>query len=117
MADGEKAIEIVQVAPAATLAPQVFVSWKLFAPLPVIPMEESESVDVPVFDTVTLWTALVVETAVTKLNEVPLKERLGDPPEAVPPPGAAEDPHPRGTTQTPMERASVQKRCGLCLIG
>jgi hypothetical protein len=57
---GVKAIEIVQLAPTATLVPQLFVSLKSAALVPVTAMPVIESAAVPVLDTVSLWAALVV---------------------------------------------------------
>jgi hypothetical protein len=65
VADGLKVTLIVQFAPAATLEPQVLVSVKspLFAPPMAMPEPLMLNVAVPVFVSVTVWAALVVETS------------------------------------------------------
>jgi hypothetical protein len=71
---GLKVTEIVQLAPAARLAPQVVVSGK--SPLlPVSPMLEMVSAAAPVFFSVIVWAALAEPTLVSaKLKLVGLKE-------------------------------------------
>ena len=60
---GVKVTETLQLAPAATLLPHVFVWLKSDALLPVTPMPVMDSAALPVFDTVIVWTALVVLTS------------------------------------------------------
>jgi hypothetical protein len=59
---GVKVTLMVQLAPAATLAPQVLVCAKSPGLAPVIVMPLMDSVELPVFDRVTFWAALVVFT-------------------------------------------------------
>ena len=56
---GVKVTLIVQLAPAASAVPHVFV-W---AKLPVLVIAEIVSGALPVFESVALWTALVVPTS------------------------------------------------------
>jgi hypothetical protein len=74
VAVGVKVTLILQLAPAATLVPQVFVWLKspLFAP--VIVMLVMLSAAVPVFESVTAWAVLVVLTS-WLLNESDAGER------------------------------------------
>jgi hypothetical protein len=57
---GVKVTEIVQLAPTATLVPQLFVALKSAALVPVTAMPLMESAAVPVLDRVSIWAALVV---------------------------------------------------------
>jgi hypothetical protein len=59
---GVKVRLMVQLAPAATLAPQVLVCAKSPGLAPVIVMPLMDSAELPVFDRVTVWPALVVFT-------------------------------------------------------
>lgn len=65
VAVGLKVTLIVQFAPAATLAPHVFVCEKspLFVPVMVMPKPLKVSVALPVFVRVTLWAELLVPTS------------------------------------------------------
>lgn len=65
VAVGLKVMLMVQLAAAATLAPQVFVCEKspLFVPAKVIPEPLKVSVALPVFVKVTLWAELLVPTS------------------------------------------------------
>jgi hypothetical protein len=59
---GVKVTLMVQLAPAATLAPQVLVCANSPGLAPVLVMPLMDSVELPVFDRVTFWPALVVFT-------------------------------------------------------
>ena len=57
--DGLKLAEIVQLAPAATLLPQLLDTAKSAALEPLVVIPEIDSAAVPVFDNVTVCAALV----------------------------------------------------------
>jgi hypothetical protein len=59
---GVKVTLMVQLAPAATLLPQVLVCAKSPESAPVIVIPLMDSVEPPVFDRVTVWAVLVVFT-------------------------------------------------------
>ena len=63
IAEGVKVTRIVQPAPAATLAPQVFVCAKSPLLVPVIAMLLRVTVVAPLFVSVTVCVALVVPTS------------------------------------------------------
>ena len=62
-ADGLKITETVQLAPAATLTPQVLVWLKSAAFVPVIATLVMDSAALPEFETVMVWAALAVLTS------------------------------------------------------
>src|SRR6266487_2927041 len=62
-ADGLKMTETVQLAPAATLTPQVLVWLKSAALVPVIATLVMDKAALPEFETVIVWTALAVLTS------------------------------------------------------
>ena len=61
-ADGLKVTETVQLAPAATLTPQVLVWLKSAALVPVTATLVMDSAALPEFETVIVWAALIVLT-------------------------------------------------------
>jgi hypothetical protein len=58
VAEGVKVTEMIQLAPAATLSPQVFVWLKSAALVPAIATLVMDSAALPEFETVTVWAAL-----------------------------------------------------------
>ena len=58
--DGVKVTEIVQLAAAAKLVPQVLVCWKSDALVPVAAMLVIDRAALPAFESVMVWAALVV---------------------------------------------------------
>ena len=62
-ADGLKMTETVQLAPAATLTPQVLVWLKSAALVPVIATLVMDNAALPEFETVMVWAALAVLTS------------------------------------------------------
>jgi len=60
--EGENVTLIVQLAPAAKLAPQLFVWPKLLLLVPVIAILDIVTVDPPEFESVAAWGELVVPT-------------------------------------------------------
>ena len=62
-ADGLKMAETVQLAPAATLTPQVLVWLKSAALVPVIATLVMDKAALPELDTVMVWAALAVLTS------------------------------------------------------
>jgi hypothetical protein len=81
MAVGEKITEITQLAPAATLEPQVLVCEKSAMLLPVMVKLVMSSGAVPVLDSVTIWGGLLKPTAVVgNVREMGKKTTAGVPP-------------------------------------
>jgi hypothetical protein len=72
VAFGVKINEIAQPAPAASVGPQVVVSRKLLAFVPVSAMLEIVNAPVPVLVSVTTWALLDVPDVWLKLSEVAL---------------------------------------------
>jgi len=83
---GVNAIENEHEAPAATVAPQLFVSAKLAAFPPPSTMLVIESEPVPVLVNVTVWAVLVAPASALKLSDVALRVTAGAGLVVVPPP-------------------------------
>jgi hypothetical protein len=95
--EGVKVMEIVQLAPAATLPPQLLAWLKLAAFVPLRAMEVMASVAEPVLVSVTVCAGLALATAETKLSEVLLSETAGVPVCVPPPPDELLELHPEKT--------------------
>jgi hypothetical protein len=83
---GLKLTAMVQVAPAASVAPQVVVSAKSAEPAPVTVMPEMLRVALPGFESVTVWAAEVAPTVVLGKASVAVERTACGPEAAVPVP-------------------------------
>jgi hypothetical protein len=109
--DGVKVMERVQLAPAATLVPQVLVWLKLAAFVPLRPMEVMASVAEPVLVSVTVCAGLALATAEAKVSDALLSETAGVPDCVPPPPDELLELHPEKTRRA-AEAVARRRRLG-----
>jgi hypothetical protein len=100
---------MLQLAPAATLAPQVLVWLKLAALVPLMPIVLMARVAVPVLVSVTVCAGLMLATAAAKVSEVALSEAVGVP--AGVPPWELLELHPE-TARRAAEAVTRRRRYG-----
>jgi hypothetical protein len=106
-------MERVQLAPTATLVPQVLVWLKVAALGPLSPMELMASVAEPVLVSVTVCAALVLATAAAKVSAALLKETAGVPDCVPPPPDELLELHPEETRRAAEAVARRRRRGAL----
>lgn len=109
--DGVKVMERVQVAPAATLLPQVLVWLKVAAFVPLRLMELMASVAEPVLVSVTVCAGLVLATTEANVSDALLSETAGVPGCVPPPPDELLELHPEKTRRA-AEAVARRRRLG-----